>query len=99
MNIILLVISLQGKVNEKRENSSITVSKYILPCIDDGQVPLKSIFSRNGSLAFMNVPSPLVMNFGFKYWQNVQEFVTLFIWSKENGRFLALVMSKRRVTL
>ena len=50
-------------------------------------------------MAFMTVPSPLVMNFGFKYIQNVPLFVIFLIWSKENGRLLALVKRKRRVIL
>ena len=97
--MVLLVISLQGKANGKQENSLITVSKYLLPCIDDGKGPLKSIFSCwNGNMDFMSVPSSLVRNFGFKYWQDIQEFVTLLIWSKEYGRFLSLVKWKRCAT-
>ena len=40
---VSLVISLQGKANGKQENSSITASKYLLPCIDDGKDTLKSL--------------------------------------------------------
>ena len=76
----------------KWENTSITVSKYLLPCIDDGKGPLRSIFSHwNGSMGFISVHLLLVMYFGFKYWQDLQEFVTLLICSKENRRFLVLV--------
>ena len=42
-------------------------------------------------MAYMSVPSPPVMNFGFKYWQDVEVFVALLIWPLEDGRFLSLV--------
>ena len=67
MSVGLLVISLQGKANGKRGDSSIVVNKYLLPCTNDGNGPFKTIFSRgNGSKTFMSVSSPLVMNFRFK---------------------------------
>ena len=80
--MVLLVISLQGKTKGKWENSSIIVSRYLLPYTDVGSGPLKWIFSRwKGNIAFTSVFWLLLINLGFRYWQEVHNSGACFLFA------------------